>query len=345
MTLRYSGIVHIVGEPDAGKTICAIQVAHPSKIAFFHDDVKVPPVKPSDFGLFVDLVQEAKGLTLMKFREFVLNKIYKIKPNSYDAIIFDTWPRFGLSLRQYAILNPAEFREMNTFSKLGSAKGGEMWGEAHRYEALVISELAKIAPFVGLVTHLKDAYEGGAKTGRKIPDAGKSFDRVCNFRVWLRHNPDSGVPIGLVLKRLNESKVTEKGLEVVNILPWKLVPKNGENSVWDVIERYRGNPFGNRQPMADETPDNFEMSILTGVMTKEQREIWQANLKEKFILEREEASLLDSQEDEIVARVKELAQNPDNGLIEIMEEINKPVEQGGFGRDFGPADIQGYMDR
>ncbi len=241
MTLRYQGITHFTGDPDSGKTIAMLQVAHPSKIAFFHDDVKVPPVKPSDFGLFVDLVQETKGLTLLKFREFVLQKLYKLKPNQFEAIIFDTWARFGLSLKQYAILNPGEFREMSTFSKLGAAKGGEMWAEAHRYEALVISELAKIAPFVGLVTHLKDAYEGGAKTGRKIPDAGKSFDRVCNFRVWLRHNPDSGVPIGLVLKRLNESKVTERGLEVVNILPWKLVPKNGEDSVWDVVERYRAN--------------------------------------------------------------------------------------------------------
>jgi hypothetical protein len=339
MTLRYSGITHFTGDPDSGKTIAMLQVTHPSKIAFFHDDVKVPPVKPNDFGLFVDLVQEAKGKKLLEFRQLVLDRLYKLKPNQFEAIIFDTWARFGLSLRQYAILNPAEFREMNTFSKLGSAKGGEMWGEAHRYEALVISELAKIAPFVGLVTHLKDAYEGGAKTGRKIPDAGKSFDRVCNFRVWLRHNPDSGVPIGLVLKRLNESKVTEKGLEVVNILPWKLVPKDGESSVWDVIDRYRGQPFGNRQPMQDETPDNFEMSILTGVMTKEQREIWQANLKEKFVLERESEFLVDSQEDDIVTRVKAM-DSEGLGLIDIVEQINSE-----FGRDFGPSDIQAYMDR
>jgi len=339
MTLRYSGITHFTGDPDSGKTIAMLQVTHPSKIAFFHDDVKVPPVKPSDFGLFVDLVQEAKGLTLMKFRQFVLDKLYTLKSGKFEAIIFDTWPRFGLSLRQYAILNPQEFREMNTFSKLGSAKGGEMWGEAHRYEALVISELAKIAPFVGLVTHLKDAYEGGAKTGRKIPDAGKSFDRVCNFRVWLRHNPDSGVPIGLVLKRLNESKVTENGLEVVNILPWKLTPNDTDKSVWDVIDRYRSQPFGNRPALPKESPDNFEMSILTGVMTKEQREIWQANLKEKFILEREEASLFDSQEDEIVTRIKAM-DSEGLGLIDIVEAVNSE-----FGRDFGPGDIQTYMDR
>lgn len=339
MTLRYQGITHFTGDPDSGKTIAMLQVTHPSRIAFFHDDVKVPPVKPADFGLFVDLVQEAKGRKLLELRQFVLDKLYTLKPGKFDAIIFDTWARFGLSLRQYAILNPAEFREMNTFSKLGSAKGGEMWGEAHRYEALVISELAKIAPFVGLVTHLKDAYEGGAKTGRKIPDAGRSFDRVCNFRVWLRHNPDSGVPIGLVLKRLNESKVTERGLEVVNVLPWKLVPKDDENSVWDTIDRYRSSPFGNRQSLPDETPNAFEMSILTGVMTKEQREIWQANLKEKHNLEQEELTLIDTQEGDIVARVKAM-DSEGLGLIEITDAINSE-----FSRDFGPGDISNYLDR
>lgn len=336
--MRYKGIVHITGDPDVGKTIAVLQAIHPKKTAFFHDDVKVPPVEPKDFGLFVDLVQEAKGLKLLEFRQFVLEKyLFKIKKDQYEAIVFDTWARFGLSLRQYAILNPNEFREPQTFSKLGSAKGGEMWNEAHRYEALIISELAKLAPFVGLVTHLKDAYEGGAKTGQKRPDTGKAFDRVCNFRIWLRHNPNSGVPIALVLKRLNEARVTENGLEVTNILPWKLTPKNGDNSVWDVIDRYRLSPFGNRQPMPDETPDSFEMSILTGTMTKEQREIWQANLKDKQVADREEVELLAGQDQVINLKVKELAA-AGLGPIEIMELVNSEFSAG-----LGPADIMERM--
>lgn len=292
MTLRYSGIVSITGEPDVGKTICALQVAHPSKIAYFHDDIKSPPIPPAQFGLFIDLVQETKKLKLLEFREYVLGRLKDIQVGKFEAIIFDTWARFGLSLRQYAMTNPNEFREPGTFSKLGSAKGGEMWNEAHRYEAQVISDLARLAPFVGLVTHLKDAYEGGAKTGQKRPDAGKAFDRVCNFRVWLRSNPSSGVPIALVLKRLNESQVTDRGLEVVNVLPWKLTPTNEDGSIWDIIDRYRAQPFGNRSALPHEMPDNFEMSILTGVMTKEQRQIWQANLKERHQVEQEEMALV-----------------------------------------------------
>lgn len=338
MTLRYSGIVSICGEPDVGKTICALQVTHPSKIAYFHDDIKSPPIPPSQFGLFIDLVQETKKLKLLEFREYVLGRLKDIQPGKFEAIIFDTWARFGLSLRQYAITNPNEFREPGTFSKLGSAKGGEMWNEAHRYEAQVISDLARLAPFVGLVTHLKDAYEGGAKTGQKRPDAGKAFDRVCNFRVWLRSNPSSGVPIALVLKRLNESQVTDRGLEVVNVLPWKLTPSSEDGSIWDIIDRYRQQPFGNRSALPHEMPDNFEMSILTGVMTKEQKAIWQANLKERHQVEQEEMALVTQEEMELTGRIREL-ESGGLGIIPILMKVNEEL-----GLSLTPGEVSSRMN-
>lgn len=303
MTTRYSGVVSVTGEHDSGTTHFMLEVAPYPKMALFHDDVKLPP-HPDKLGLFVDMVNEAKGLKLLEFRQFVLEKIKGIKSGQFEAIIFDTWTRFGLSLRQYAVLNPNEFREPQTFSKLGAAKGGEMWNEAHRYEAQVIAELSKLAPFVGLVTHLKDELQAGARTGKQIPDAGKSLNRVCNFRVWLRKNPNSGVPIALVLKRLSEDVVGESGyLETVNIMPWKLVPRLEDKSVWDTIDYYRSNPFGNRPATPEETPDSFEMSILTGVMTPEQREIWRANLQEKQIVDREQESLVTQEEQAIKAFV------------------------------------------
>ena len=340
-------IVHATGEPDSGKTRFILQHKPITKTAFFHDDVKeLSPDIVNNLGMYVDMVQETKGLKLLELRDFILGKLKRIQSGQFDAIIFDTWSRTGNAFRYWGKLNATKFREASTFSLMGKMKSGEEWAEGRLYEAQVISDMSRLAPFVGLVTHLKDVYEGGAKTGQQMPDASRVFDRVCNFRVWLRPNPSSGVPIALVLKRLAEDRVNETGyLETVNVIPWKLTPKNGDTSVWDVIKRYQNQPFGNRQPMQDETPNPFEMSILTGVMTKEQREIWQANLREKHVLEKEELTLLDSQEDDILAKIKELAGNPDNGPIEIMEEINKPVEQGGFGRDFGPADILAYMDK
>lgn len=318
--MRYSGIVHITGESDTGKTTCALQNAHPSKTVYFHDDVKLPPVPPDAFGLFVDCVQEAQGLKLLEFRQFLLKKLAGIKPGQFDAIVFDTWTRAGLAFRQYAVLNPQEFREAQTFSKLGSAKGGEQWGEANRYEAEIISQLSRLAPFVGLVTHLKDAYEGGVRSGKQVPDSGKVLNRVCNFRIWLKHNSNSGVPIGLVLKRMNEPRITEAGLEVVNVLPWKLVPNSEDKSIWDIVDRYRQNPYGNRAPTAEEMPDEFELSILTGVMTNEQKEIWRANLDDRKEADREAKELVTGQENEIRLKIREM-----RGAS--LPEVNEVIQQ------------------
>lgn len=299
--IRYSGIAHCCGEADSGKTRFFLGCAPISRTAFFHDDVKMLPKPVIDkLGLYVDVVQECKGKKMLETCQYLLEKLDKIKPGDYDAIVFDTWSRMGQALRYWGKSHAADFRELSTFSLMGKMKNGEEWKEADRYEAQVISDLASKAPFIGLVTHLKDVYEGGAKTSKQAPDAGKVFDRVCNFRVWLRKNKDSGVPIALVLKRLSEDVVNKDGwLETVNVMPWKLTPLPEHKSVWDVIDYYRANPYGNRSPEKEESPDAFEMSILTGVMTKEQREIWQANLRDKLLQDKEELSLLASEDEKI----------------------------------------------
>lgn len=276
-------IVHATGEPDSGKTRFVLQHAPIAKTAFFHDDIKeLPKAVRENLGLYVDLVQETKGLKMLQLRDFILGKLEKIEPGQYEAIVFDTWTRTGRAFQYWGKLHANEFREAVTFSASGKMKAGEEWAEGRGYEAQVISDLSRLSPFVGLVTHLKDVYEGGAKTGQQMPDASRVFDRVCNFRVWLRHNADSGVPIALVLKRLAEDRVNEDGmLETVNIAPWKITPRPEDKSVWDTINWYRANPVGNRAATPAEMPNEYELSILTGIMTKDQRQIWQANLADK----------------------------------------------------------------
>lgn len=338
MNLRYSGIGHATGENDTGKTRFFLEVAPLSRIALFHDDVKMPP-HADQMGLFIDMKQECKNMKMMEMGQWFVQQINQMKVNEFDAIICDTWTNIEQALRYWGKQHASTFREASTFSIMGKMKSGEEWKEGDRYTARVISDMASKVKFVGLITHIKEENIAGAKTGKMIPDASKVLNTACNFRVWLRKNPNSGVPIALVLKRLAEDKVVDGMLKTVNILPWKLTPKDSEESIWDTIDRYREHPFGNRQPMPDETPDSFEMSILTGVMTKEQREIWQANLREKHVMEQESELLLDSQEDNIVARVKAM-DSEGLGLVEITDAINSE-----FSRDFGPGDISNYLDR
>jgi len=201
---KYKGIIHITGEHDTGKTLMALQACHPSKTIFFHDDVKRPDIPSSAFGQYHDLVRECEGMTLFPFRQYVLGLIEQIEDNKYESIVFDTWTRFATASRNYAVKNPDEFIKKSEMIMTHDLKivGAQRWKAAHDYEARLISMLSRKTPLVILVTHLKDEIRGNAKTGKQIADAGKSLDRVCNFRVWLRHNQDSGVPIALVLKRL-----------------------------------------------------------------------------------------------------------------------------------------------
>jgi hypothetical protein len=74
-----------------------------------------------------------------------------------------------------------------------------------------------------------------------------------------------------VLKRL--SRVTVNGgIRAVNVLPRKINPCS-----WDRILEYWQNPIGDRQPEPSEIPNDFELSILDGVLTEDQKDVLHIN--------------------------------------------------------------------
>jgi hypothetical protein len=306
--MRFKGICHICGEHDTGKTLASIGACHPKRIAFFHNDVKSPGLSPDSFGLYVDLA--SMNLTYLQTMEHVLSLIEGIKPGEFDGIIFDTWSRIGAALISYGKLNATKFRENQTMSAGQVYRWGQEWQEGRWYEASVISKLNQLAPYVCLVTHLSDHYLSGVKTGKEVPDCSETLDRVCNLRLWLRHNRDSGVPVALVLKRPSLTRITETGLEVVNYLPRKLKPLPGEKSIWDIMDRYRENPIDTHIPTEDEEPNEFELSILDGVLTGDQKEVWQANLREKEQQAKVERELLDNHYQEVKELVLSMRGQP-----------------------------------
>jgi hypothetical protein len=315
MTYKPEGIFHLTGEPDTGKTIAALGAYHPSQTAYFFDDVKKPPIDEKEFsGGFIDLVAKYSNLKMLEFYQAMRKEIDNLKP--VDCIIFDTWSRFGKSIRYYAKANPFEFREASTFSPNGTIKNMEQWGETHRVEADIISLLSQKCKALFLITHIKPQIMAGARTGSYEPDCGKSFNKVCNMRLWLRHNPDGGVPISLVLKRISKITVTENGIEPINVLPRKMIPAPNFTSIWESINFYWGNPVGNNEPKEYEIPSPFELSILDGILTDDQKEMWQAELREKNRQEKEVQDFLDTQYDEVKTFVNELAQ-AHNGLPKI----------------------------
>jgi hypothetical protein len=145
----------------------------------------------------------------------------------------------------------------------------------------MLAHLQTLADTVIIITHLKNYYVENRKVpGVQVPRASSTFDRIPRFRIWLRHNPTSPIPIGLVLKRLDKKVKTDRGLRTVSVLPRKIVPNlqlpeeddaPKDRSLWDTIYRYMDNPIGNREPLPEETPNTYELSILDGILTEEQK--------------------------------------------------------------------------
>lgn len=282
------GIIHVTGEHDVGKTTFCFECgAHPSRICFIDADVKgkatVEQIKAdySELSRYVDFTTSTKGMPQLKMFEYGFDLINSIEPGQFDAIIWDTWSWFASSMKAHVRQNPNKFRHPKDWSSMGKMKGAQEWNEAQELEAKMLSYLQSCAPQVFVVTHLKDQYIDDKKTGKKIPDASRTIARIPRFRVWLMRNPSgSRVPVGLVLKRIDKKVFVEgKGLRTVNILPLRVQPEQGDQSLWDVIKRYMESPMDNRDPEPHEVPNEFERSIIDGTLTAEQKRLWALRLK------------------------------------------------------------------
>ena len=72
------------------------------------------------------------------------------------------------------------------------------------------------------------------------------------------------------------------------VVPRKVTPLVSERSVWDAIWRYWEQPVGDRPPTADETPNAFELSILDGTLTADQRRTYNLILQSGVMVEDDE---------------------------------------------------------
>jgi len=272
-----TGLIHLTGEPDTGKTTFALTSgAAPSEIAFFDDDLKTQAIADAlaadgtPFGAYYNLTKLSIGMREIDFHNLVIGLIDGLPKDKFKVLIFDTWSRFEATMQPVVAKNPTKFRE--TYSSMGSIKGAEQWKASFDYEASIFDKLMAIAPLVIIVTHLKDQTIGSVKTGAQIPDVKKPIIEKSRMRLWLRHNPNSAAPIGLVLKRLSKMTLNGGGLRAVNVLPRKLNP-----CTWEKLLGYWNEPLDQRAPSADETPNEFELSILDGALTADQKDALHIN--------------------------------------------------------------------
>lgn len=272
-----TGLIHVTGEPDTGKTTFALTSGFaPDEIAFFDDDLKTQAIadmlaaQGTPFGAYHNLTKMSLGKRELDFHNLVIELIDQLPRGQFKALIFDTWTRFENTFQPVVMKNPTRFKEF--YSPMGAIKGAEMWKASFDYEAAVIDKMMQVAPLVILITHLKDQSIGAVKTGKEIPDCKKPVVEKSRIRLWLRHNPSGPAPTGLVLKRLSKVQVGPTGIVPINVLPRKVNP-----CTWERILGYWENPIGERQPDANEYPNDFELSILDGVLTEDQKDVLHIN--------------------------------------------------------------------
>lgn len=263
-----TGLINPTGEPDSGKTTFAFSSgAAPERTVFIDDDVKgkaiVEEIKRSGrkIGLYHNLVTEGKGLRELEFHDLCLRIIDEIEPDKYDVLIWDTWTRFENTFHPVVANDPLRFRKF--YSAMGQIKGAEQWAAAFDYEASVIDTLTNKVPLVIVTSHLK-------KNEKRIEvaESKKPLIQKARMRVWLRHTPNSPVPTGLMLKRISKVQITDDGIVPVNVTHRKVYP-----FTWQHLIELWNNPVGNTSPNENEKLNEFELSILDGVLTRDQKDV------------------------------------------------------------------------
>lgn len=284
--MNITGLIHITGEHDTGKTTLALACDVPSQhIAFIDDDIKgratVKQIGAENFGLYVDFVKRCEGKKEIEQHEAALEIIKQIEGMSLklEVVVWDTWTRIGKSCHAYVKKYPNKFRD--SYAASGVIKGAEIGAEGNRYEAELLDRLLEAVPLVIVTTHLREqrkqvSENQSVRTGKLEPDARKAIEEKSNLRIWLRHNP-KGVPqpIGLTLKRpIKWQRDPETGkIKPINVLPRKINP-----CTWEMLNNFWEHPMGDRLPTPEEMPDEFELSILDGTLTPDQKKVFEASL-------------------------------------------------------------------
>ena len=286
-----NGIVQITGEPGVGKTSFALQCGvQPERILFVDDDVKGRSTVNDlqslglKFGDYWDLIEMGQGKDEYELFQIVSKKIESIKKNQFDVLIWDTWTNFAASISSEVEMHPNKYRKIYSNSPRFAAmqRKGSV---ARSVETRLLGHLAKMIPTIFLITHLRPSYiENAPVPGKMEPASSPVLVTVPKTRFWLRRNPSgSPVPIALTLKGVSKIEVSKKGIRNVNVLPLKITPQDSEQSLWDSINRYWGNPIGDREPIEHEMPTKEELAIIGGMMTDDQKRIFEELVKSGLV--------------------------------------------------------------
>lgn len=335
----FRGLGHVTGEPDTGKTSLCLSVpgVMPEDVFFLDDDLKTRGLAASfaaaghPFWQYVDLITQFKEFAAsshktkpLDFYNFVNDKIqaaqtaiFKLERRQPKVLVFDNWSRMETAIRAYSETVMSSISDLTP----GQQKNMSMmtWSYTYQEYSRFLGELMKIAPMVFITTHIKEKW---GSPGVLEARGQRPLIENSTMRLWLRHNPAGPVPIGLVIKRLHRMDVVDGGIKPVNVLPRKISPCNWERIMW-----YMANPIGERQPERDEMPNAFELSILDGTLTDDQKNALKLAANQPARSEEEDFAPVEPVDEAKVTKAKEL-KAMGKSLPEIVKEIGEGATPG-----------------
>lgn len=345
MTRNFKGLLLVWSLGQAGgtgKTKALSQWAEdPKDLLWIRNDPKPLSFPKEWLGEYRNIKDETQGKFRYEVGEWFCRLLDKQeKDKKYRGIVIDLWYWVGECLCAMVDKTPMKYRE--NYSSKPDYKWPQIKGEGHIWQAKVIDRMTEMFEFVGLSAHsipMRDS--NGIPIGIDMPEVRPEVLKAATDIWLLKREHGSYCPTILVTKQgAKDVLVPGKGIETYTVLPERAVPQNGDKSVWDIYERYYESPISLRQPLPEEIPTQTELSYIKGIMTPDQLEFYKiAKLVKKRELESVPEMWIDTQEDDIIAKCKQL-DSEGLGLIEITDAINSE-----FQRDFGPGDIQSYMDR
>lgn len=277
--LPMTGIVHITGDVDSGKTTLAYSVGvPPDEIAFIDNDLKGEELhRQLHFGSYFNLVRmfrQNNGSKPVDFYVMVKRLLDDMPDDKFSLLVFDNFSQLEDGINSWT---EDHIQSVSNLT-IGQAKNASplTWTAKRIHYASILDLMLSKAPLVILTTHLRDRWVGMRKTEMKEARCQQPLVEKSSLRIWLKHNSDSPAPIGLILKRTSSSVYNPETrlIEIHSVLPRRMSP-----CTWERIKWYMENPIGNRRPTKEETPTEYELSILDGTLTKDQKLMLELSMK------------------------------------------------------------------
>lgn len=297
----FAGVVVFTGEPNSGKTAAALthRVSSPAEFAIFNFDGKeYPPLPWGFYRSYYGMRSDLEGAGELDPETAMVNQVMediKALPAGITVAIFDAEEEFGRGLLSWTLQHANNLKNfhgggtMLAKSKLGYAKVVE--------SSLLIDALLKHSGLqtVYVINHLVDEYakpSSGASesvpTGRRIPKASVVMRQKASSFFWAVPNLDHPCPIYFVVKDPGIRYFDEASGQVrtKRLLPYRLDPKclgeeryKGDISFRDMVDHYIQKGGVDNVLQDFENPTAEEFAYIQGVLTDNQKKIWETNAK------------------------------------------------------------------